>query len=389
MVFYFNFSEAPLAVTPSGTVPTAPIFVAFNVNPDQQGGGPASGFATQGSSDQTHNVAADVPGDPDYSPLWEVMPYDNASFDDVHDLASAQEAPSFGTAALVNCPVTFVGDAPGDPSAAPHVTVDRFSDDFGTLFRRSSNPDLPEPGEAIDMDTGPFKTQGLGPEGQVVRYYNFDVLPTAPAPIYVLFYEGSGAHVPGQLNIVDDVPGDADYNDFWQVMKVTVPDGYVANSATSLDDLEAAGYAVEATSTLVNCPIVPDGSTATEGGGAAGLTTGWYRGQLVHYFNFFEAPLEVTASGEVPTSPIFVTFNVNPDQPGGGPPSGFETEGDGVQTHNVTADVPQDADYSPLWEVMPYDNASFDDVHDLASALQAPGFGTAAVVNCPVVFVGP
>jgi hypothetical protein len=35
---------------------------------------------------------------------------------------------------------------------------------------------------------------------------------------------------------------------------------------------------------------------------------------------------------------------------------------------------------------MPYDNASFDMVTDLASAMAAPGFGSAGLVNCPVVF---
>ncbi len=49
--------------------------------------------------------------------------------------------------------------------------------------------------------------------------------------------------------------------------------------------------------------------------------------------------------------------------------------------------VPGDAAYSPLWDVMPYDNASFDGVHDLASAMMAMNFGLAATVNCPIVFM--
>jgi hypothetical protein len=91
----------------------------------------------------------------------------------------------------------------------------------------------------------------------------------------------------------------------------------------------------------------------------------------------------------VPLSPIYVTFNINPDEPGGGPPSGFVADSTG-RTHNVIATLPEDEVYSPLWIVNVYDNADFDIVSDLASAqaanLLVPG---AANVNCPVVFVDP
>lgn len=278
---------------------------------------------------------------------------------------------------------------PKDPDTATKVAVDRFSDAAGTLFVRSANPDLPGANEPIDLDQGPFITQGLGPNGQVVRYYNFDVMPTESAPIFVLFREGEDAPVEGQLNVIDVIPGDAGYNDFWHVVKVTVPEDYVANTVASLAEIEDAGYAMEHTGTIVNCPVVPEGSTASEGGGAAGLTRGWYQGEVVFYLNFVEAPLSGTGMPPaVPTSPIFVTFNINPDQPGGGPASGFVTESGTDQTHNVVATIPGDDGYSPLWEVFVYDNADFDQVSDLASAQAANIFGVAAIVNCPVVFVG-
>ncbi|MGD8600780.1 MAG: hypothetical protein PVF90_01110 [Gemmatimonadota bacterium] len=277
---------------------------------------------------------------------------------------------------------------PLDPATAPRVTVDRFSDEAATLFKRSENAAFPAAGEAIDLDEAPFITQGLGPDGQVVRYYNFDVMPTEPAPIFVLFAEGSSTPVDGQLNIVDVVPGDAGYSDFWRVNKVTVPADYVANTVTSVQEIVAAGYDIEETDIVVNCPIVPDGSTADEGPGAAGLTMGWYKNEVVFYFDFNEAPLMATAGGAVPTSDIYVSFNIDPDETGGGPASGFMTEMGTDQTHNVVETIPGDADYSPLWDVMPYDNAEFANVTDLASAQAATSFGLAAVVNCPVVFVG-
>src|SRR6056297_157496 len=108
-----------------------------------------------------------------------------------------------------------------DPETAEKVSVDRFSDDAAVLMKRSDNPNLPDPNEPIDFDQEPFITQSLGPTGEVVKYYNFDVQPRIPAPIYVLFKEGSNEPVDGQLNIIDVVPGDDYYNDFWQIFEVT------------------------------------------------------------------------------------------------------------------------------------------------------------------------
>jgi hypothetical protein len=65
LVSYFTFSEAPLQVSVN-QVPVAPIYVAFNINPGAEGGGPASGFVTETERLQTHNVVAVLPGG--YSP---------------------------------------------------------------------------------------------------------------------------------------------------------------------------------------------------------------------------------------------------------------------------------------------------------------------------------
>jgi hypothetical protein len=272
-----------------------------------------------------------------------------------------------------------------DPSTAEKATVDRFSDLAGHLQKRTTASQLPGPNQAVDFDQAPFITAGYGPHGEKIRYYNFDVQPTQPAPIYVLMSQGTP--VAGQLNIVDVMPGDPGYSDFWQVNAVDVPAGYVANTVTSRAEIMAAGYPVAATTMLVNCPIVPEGSTAKLrlGGGDVGLRTGWYRGKTVRYFSFEEKALTGTT---VPLSPIFVTFNVNPNQPGGGPGSGFKMETGSDQTHNVTATLPTDPGYSPLWMVDVFDNSAFDTVKDLptaqAATLLAPG---AADVNCPVVAV--
>lgn len=277
-----------------------------------------------------------------------------------------------------------------NPDTAPEVSVDRFSAAAGNLMVRDAMNGLPGPNAPVNFDMAPFITKGLGPAGQMVEYYNFDVQSSTPAPIYVLFREGETTPVADQLNIIDVIPGDAGYSDFWRVYTVTVPGDYIANTITSYAGLSAAGYPINSTTSLVNCPVVPKGSTATKrlGGGNTALERGWYKSQVVYYFTFTEKDITIDGAGLAPVSPIYVTFNINPDQPGGGPPSGFVTEMSSDQTHNVIATVPADASYSPLWSVSVYDNADFSSVSNLASALSANILASnIATVNCPVVAV--
>ena len=267
--------------------------------------------------------------------------------------------------------------------------IDRFSDQAAHLFQRSSNPGLPAPNAPINFDQGPFITQGFAPNGDYVSYYNFDVMSTTPAPIYVFFAEGVSSPIAGQNNLVDVIPGDKGYNDFWNVVKVTVPKTYQANQIKSVSDLLAAGYKIEKTSILVNCPIVPVGSTASiryAGSTDTGLHLGWYRGQVVNYFNFSEAKLTLSSSGEVPLSPIYVMFNKNPNpqDAGSGPASGFVVDSSTGRTHNVIETVPDQKSYSPLWYVEVLDNGAFTMIHDAASAEAANTLvDGAATVNCP------
>jgi len=282
---------------------------------------------------------------------------------------------------------------PLDPDTAGDASVDRFSSAAAHLFVRTADNGFPGANEPVDFDAIPaFITKGLGPDGEMTQYYNFDVMSTTPAPIFVLFRTGEDMPVDGQLNIVDVIPGDAGYNDFWLVNKVTVPADYVANTVTSLSEIQQKGYAVTPTTTIVNCPVVPKGSVARKRflpEESAELDRGWYKNKVVFYFNFLEKDLEADG-GKVPTSDIYVSFNINPDQAGGGPPSGFKTEDDMAtgQTHNVPETIPTDAAYSPLGDVQIYDNAEFDMVSDLSSAEMASIMAVdAAIVNCPIVSV--
>jgi hypothetical protein len=284
-----------------------------------------------------------------------------------------------------------LGGVAKDPAKASVVAVDRFSDAFAHLFKRSANSAFPAANAPIDFDQGAFITEGFGPAGEKITYYNFDVLPARPAPIYVFFREGSATELTEQLHVIDVIPGDPGYNDFWQVTKVTVPASYVPNSIASLDEIRAAGFPLTATNMLVNCPVVPDGSTARlryTSQESTGLVSGWYRGQVVRYFSFLEHMLMTTGSNGVPIAPIYVTFNVNPGpgRPMGGPASGFEAVPGSMQTHNVASALPEEPSYSPLWMVSVYDNSAFASVSNLTTAAQATVLDpNAGLVNCPVV----
>ena len=97
-----------------------------------------------------------------------------------------------------------------------YVSVDRFSDDAGTMLRRSENPDLPAPNEPIDFDND-FLGHALGPSGEDVQYYEFDVAPFLSAPVYAFVYESDPTRrVDGQSAVFDQIPGEDSYNDFWQ-----------------------------------------------------------------------------------------------------------------------------------------------------------------------------
>ena len=281
----------------------------------------------------------------------------------------------------------------GSPVNAPRVLVDRFSAQAGTLFVRDATNGLPAAGEPIDLDDG-FVTLGLGPDGSPARYYNLDFQSRQPNPMYAFYYDGDARPVTDQLPVIDFAPGDAGYTDIWVERRVTVDEDYVANSITSVAQLQAANLPIEDTDVVMNRPVVPDGSIATRrvGGGDPSIQLAWYRGLIAPYLEFAEADLRLVTGGVfdglAPQSFIFVTFNINPGEPGGGPASGPVTEPNSDQTHNVALTVPDDTDYSPLWLVHIYDNAEFDTVTDAQSATGATFVEIPeGLVNCPIVSV--
>ena len=279
---------------------------------------------------------------------------------------------------------------PLDPDTAPRVPVDRFSTAAGTMMVRDATNNLPGPNAPIDFDEPPFITRGLGPGGEHVRYYNFDIQPDRPAILYQIHHEGEDTPVAGQLPIINVIPGDAGYSDFWRVYRIIAPTDYVANTVTSFEAVYDYNLGFDPTERIINCPAVPEGSTATlrVGGGTPNTLRAWYNDQVVSLFTFEEAPLSVTHEGDVPVSPIYVTFTINPDRPGGGPPSGVVTEAGTDQTHNVLGSLPGAPDYSPFWLVQVYDNTAFDTVTSLTTAQDATRLmQDMARVNCPLAAI--
>jgi hypothetical protein len=278
---------------------------------------------------------------------------------------------------------------PQDPDQAPIASVDRFSDKAATFLVRSADNHLPGPNEPIDFDIPSLSTLGLSPTGKSERYYNLDARSTTPAPVNILYREGEDKPVQGQLDIIDTLPGENGYNDFRQVWKVWVPKDYVANTITDAAMLQQAAYKMEKTDKLLNMPVVPDKSNARlrANGGNLELQRAWYRSQVAKFFLFDEAPLSALGD-KVPVSPIYDGLNVNPGEPNGGVVSGFRTEPNSGQTHNVTATAPGDPGYSPLWLRVVYDSADWPSVVNLESALKAKKVPAEVLtINCPVVSI--
>jgi hypothetical protein len=250
--------------------------------------------------------------------------------------------------------------------------IDRFSASAGHLMVRGAGNHFPGPDQPIDMDVAPFVTRGLAPDGTHIRYYNFDIQSSVPAPRFRFTHAGKHEAIAGQPDVIDVIPGERGYSDFFGIVWVTVPDSFVPGSITAATQIR--GLPTEASREAVNCPVVPRGTTAREG--RAVIDTLWYRGAHVQCLRFGDS-LEL-ANDHVPTSPIYVTFAAEAQ---------FATEDGTRQTHNVVMSVPGDADYSPLWDVHIYDVAAFARVHDEATALAAPLVKHGPLVNCPIVAV--
>lgn len=220
-------------------------------------------------------------------------------------------------------------------------------------------------------------------QNRAVEYYDFgtntplaanDTVPTQPLWVFIhgINADGTPDFVGGQHNIVDVVPGEPGYSDLWQVVMVTVPDDYVPDSIRSAQDVSESGYEQRTTDMLVNCPIVPEGTTL-EGGEP--LVQGWNDGEEVFYPDFGENPATV--------EPIWVFIH---DMNADGTPDFVEGQ------NNIIDTVPGQAGYTAFWQVNMVTVPDGYEPNSIRSAadVRAAGFEiteTEMVVNCPVTQV--
>ncbi len=248
--------------------------------------------------------------------------------------------------------------------------VDRFSNEAGNFFRRSNDPELPGANEPINFDDARFLLAGIGPNGERISFYHFDVRSLTPAPIYILV-DRRADQISGQLPIFDLIPGEAGHNDFWQIHKVRVADAdYKPNEITSFSSLEAAGLEITPTNVVLNCVMVPAGSSASRRFDARTTTKtldGWYRDTVVKYFLFENESTTGTVdfNGETLNTPQMWGFFDNDRDALGG----FARDLASGDTRNVATRLPGDEGYSPLWILQIFKLDAFDRVYGLASAL--------------------
>ena len=206
-------------------------------------------------------------------------------------------------------------------------------------------------------------------QGQEVRYFDFGPIKLKPgnklAPIWTVTNGASGQH-----NIIDTVPGKADYSPLWQLNMVTFKDGTTPHLLKSKADVDAAVKAgevtVTATNTVVNCPVLGFGQKKV---------AGFSNGHVIHYYDL--GPVNV-APGNV-VAPLFTVTNPV-----------------GAQQHNITEEniAPGQTKYPPLWGILkvtfkagvkPRLITSYTQIKKAQAAGQVTITKTPLVVNCPVV----
>jgi len=215
---------------------------------------------------------------------------------------------------------------------------------------------------------------------QEARYYNFgrntpatgDTVETAQIWAFItgMDSEGEPQFVEGQGAVVDVEPGDDDYSDLWEVTMVTVPDGYEPDSIRPAQAVADSGFEMFEPEMLVNCPLVPAGSTLEEG---PELQQGWRDGKQVLYPNF--GPNPATAN---PLLALITGFDDD------GNPQFIEGQG------SIIDAVPRQEDYSAFWRVNLVLAPAGYKANELrsAEAVRATGWEvteTDIVVNCPIV----
>ncbi len=206
-------------------------------------------------------------------------------------------------------------------------------------------------------------------QGRTITYYDFGPIKLKPgnklAPLWAVTNGAAGQH-----NIIDTVPGQADYSPLWQINMVTFKAGMTPHLLKSKADVDAAVKAgevtVKSTTTVVNCPVLGFGQKKV---------AGYSNGHVIHYLDL--GPVKV-ARGNVVAPLYTVTNPVGPQQ------------------HNIAREniAPGQTKYPALWGIIkvtfktgvkPHLLTSYAQITKAQSAGQVTIAKTTLVVNCPVV----
>jgi hypothetical protein len=206
-------------------------------------------------------------------------------------------------------------------------------------------------------------------QGRTISYYDFGPIKLKPgnklAPLWSVTNGAAGQH-----NIVNTVPGQADYSPLWQINTVTFKSGTTPHLLKSKADVDAAVKAgevtVTTTKTVVNCPVLGFGQKKV---------AGYSNGHLIHYLDL--GPVKVAPGNAV--APLYTVTNPV-----------------GAQQHNIAQEniAPGQTKYPALWGIIkvtfnagvkPHLLTSYAQVTKAQSAGQVTIAKTTLVVNCPVV----
>lgn len=101
-----------------------------------------------------------------------------------------------------------------------------------------------------------YPLESLWEGGNEVYAFNFGETPAAAAPIYRLVIDDEGTPIDGRFAVIAQMHDDEGYSDFWQVFDVRVPADTPPNSIRSYEQIVEAGYPIQATSNVINCPAI-------------------------------------------------------------------------------------------------------------------------------------
>ncbi len=194
-------------------------------------------------------------------------------------------------------------------------------------------------------------------EGGLAFYWMVHATSPVPNNAYVFVYD-DGKTVRGQFPVVDVLPTEASYSDFWRIFEVTVPRGYPVNSIKSLATLDRARSAglvsVQDTGLIENAPVVARGVKTQVVNGLPELQQGWYRGSTVT-LAVFETDLRPNGLGQVSPIPIWLIQRAADHEPlleiVRTVDQDLNRDGDLYDSNDLIDLFPGDPGYSPLWAV--------------------------------------